>query len=80
VGEEDGTVVIFRGINTELAGFSLSEPYERSDVRLDRLGEIEADRVREGIAYDNLTDAEQKVRDLAARQTIEAATGTGSAG
>ena len=68
VGEEDGAVVIFRGVNTELAGFSLSEPYERSDVELDRLGEIEADRVREGIAYDNLEDAEQKVRDLAARQ------------
>ena len=68
VGEQDGTVVIFRGVNTELAGFSLSEPYERSDVELDRLGEIEADRVREGIAYDNLEDAEQKVQDLAARQ------------
>ena len=68
VGEQDGTVVIFRGVNTELAGFSLSEPYERSDVELDRLGQIEADRVREGIAYDNLEDAEQKVQDLAARQ------------
>jgi len=78
VGEEDGTVVIFRGINTELAGFSLSEPYERSDVQLDRLGEIEADRVREGIAYDNLDDAEQKVQDLAARQTPETDTGTGT--
>lgn len=68
VGEEDGTVVIFRGVNTELGGFSLSEPYERTDVELDRLGEIEADRVREGIAYDNLADAEKKVQDLAARQ------------
>jgi PPM family protein phosphatase len=68
VGEEDGTVVIFRGVNTELAGLSLSELYERSDVELDRLGEIEADRVREGIAYDNLEDAEQKVQDLAGRQ------------
>ena len=71
VGEEDGTVVIFRGVNTELAGFSLSDPYERTDVRLDRLSEIEADRVREGIAYDNLGDAEDKVRDLAARQAPE---------
>lgn len=69
VGEQDGTVVIFRGVNTELAGIDLSEPYERTDVELARLGEIEADRVREGIAYDNLEDAEQKVQDLAARQT-----------
>lgn len=69
VGEQDGTVVIFRGINTELGGLSLSEAYETTDVELDRLSQIEADRVREGIAYDNLADAEQKVRDLAARQT-----------
>jgi protein phosphatase len=77
VGEEDGSVVIFRGVNTELGGFSLSEPYERTDVELDRLGEIEADRVREGIAYDNLADAEKKVQDLAARQapTTESTSG-----
>jgi len=80
IGEEDGTVVIFRGVNTELAGLSLSEPYERSDVQLDRLGEIEADRVREGIAYDNLDDAEAKVQDLAARQTAADTTSDGTAG
>lgn len=68
VGEQDGSVVIFRGINTELAGFALSEPYETTDVALERLSQIEADRVREGIAYDNLEDAEAKVQDLAARQ------------
>jgi serine/threonine protein phosphatase PrpC len=70
VGEEDGTVVIFRGVNTELAGFALFDAYERSDVRLDRLSEIESDRVHEGIAYDNLADAESKVQDLAARQDL----------
>lgn len=68
VGEDDGTVIIYRGINTELAGFALSEPYERSNVQLDRLAEVEADRVREGIPYGNLADAEAKVQDLAARQ------------
>jgi PPM family protein phosphatase len=68
VGEHDGTVTVFRGINTQIAGFELSEPYETSDVQLDLLSEIEADRVREGIAYDNLEDAEAKVQALAARQ------------
>jgi PPM family protein phosphatase len=71
VGEQDGSVVIFRGLNTELAGFALSEPYETTDVQLDRLSQIEADRIREGIAYDNLDDAEAKVQDLAARQETE---------
>lgn len=68
VGEQDGSVTIFRGVNTEIAGFELHEPYETSDVQLDLLSDIEADRVREGIAYDNLADAEAKVQDLAARQ------------
>ena len=77
VGEQDGSVVIYRGINTELAGISLSDPYETTDVQLDRLSEIEADRVREGIAYDNLADAEAKVQDLAARQAPpDTSTGT----
>jgi protein phosphatase len=68
VGEEDGAVVIFRGVNTEVAGFSLSEPYERTDVQLDRLSDVEAERVREGIAVEDLAEAESKVQDLAARQ------------
>ena len=62
---------IFRGVNAELPGVSLNSLYETSDVQLDRLSEIEADRVREGIAYDNLQDAEAKVQDLAARQATE---------
>ena len=68
VGEEDGYVIIYRGLNSEIAGVDLSEPYERSDVEIDRLSEIEADRVREGIVYDNPVDAQAKVEDLAARQ------------
>jgi serine/threonine protein phosphatase PrpC len=68
VGQDQGSVVIFRGVNAELPGVSLNTLYETSDVQLDRLSEIEADRVREGIAYDNIEDAEAKVQDLAARQ------------
>ncbi len=75
VGEEDGYVIVYRGLNSEIAGFDLSEPYERSDVELDRLSEIEADRVREGIAYDNPVDARAKVEDLAARQEPVESTG-----
>ena len=74
VGEEDGYVIVYRGLNTEIAGFSLSEPYARSDVQIDRLSEIEADRVREGIAYDNPVDARAKVEDLAARQAPDEST------
>lgn len=72
VGEQDGAVVIFRGVNTELAGFSLSEPYETTDVQVDLLSDVEAERVQEGIAFDSLAAAEDKVRDLAARQELPA--------
>jgi len=68
VGEQDGTVVIYRGVNSEIGGLSLSEPYQTTDVQLDRLSQIEADRIRQGIAYDNLDDARAKVQALAARQ------------
>lgn len=71
VGEQDGVVVIYRGINQEIAGFALSEPYATSDVQLDRLSEVEADRVREGIPYESLDDARAKVEDLAARQSTD---------
>ncbi|MCW2772309.1 MAG: protein phosphatase domain protein [Nocardioides sp.] len=71
VGEDGGAVVIFRGVNAELPGVSLNTLFETSDVQVDRLSEIEADRVREGIAYDNIEDAEAKVQDLAARQASE---------
>ena len=68
VGEKDGAVVIFRGLNTEVGGQELFEPYETTDVQVDRLSAVQADRVSEGIAYDNLSDAEAKVQDLAAGQ------------
>jgi protein phosphatase len=70
VGEQDGAVVIFRGLNTEVAGLDLSEPYETTDVQVDRLSSVEADRVAEGIAYGSLADAEAKVQDLAAGQEV----------
>jgi protein phosphatase len=68
VGEKDGSVVVFRGLNTEIGGLELFEPYETTDVQVDRLSAVQADRVSEGIAYDNLSDAEAKVQQLAAGQ------------
>ena len=49
VGEQDGQVVIFRGINADLPGVSLSSPYETTNVELDRLSDFDAGKVREGI-------------------------------
>ncbi|MDN4172233.1 protein phosphatase 2C domain-containing protein [Nocardioides sp. SOB77] len=69
VGEEDGAVVIFRGLNTDVPGVSLSEPYETTDVTLERLSDFDAGKVREGIEVDDLDDARRAVDNLAAKQT-----------
>ena len=71
VGEQDGNVVIFRGIDADLPGFSLSHAYEDSDVSLDRLSDIDAETVREGIDADDLDDARSTVDNYAAIQDVE---------
>ena len=73
VGEEDGVVVIFRGIDADVPGLNLSEPYETSDVEVDRLPEGDANRVREGFGVRDLDAAEQAVRKLATMQEAEEA-------
>jgi protein phosphatase len=71
VAEQDGKVTIFRGIDADLPGISLSHAYEITDVELDRLGDIEAETVREGIPADDLDDARQTVDLYAARQDVD---------
>ncbi len=71
VGESDGVVTIYRGLNTDLPGVDLSSPYETTDVELDRLSEFDADKVRDGIEAGNLSDARSVVENLAEQQTAE---------
>ena len=69
VGERDGSVVIFRGVNADLPGISLSTPYETTNVELARLSDFDAGKVREGIDAGDLDDARRTVDNLAAKQT-----------
>jgi serine/threonine protein phosphatase PrpC len=73
VGERDGSVVIYRGVDTSLPGFELSHPYESSNVTLDRLCDFDANRVRDGIDASNLADARDKVDNLATLMTADKA-------
>ena len=73
IGEQDGVVVIFRGINADLPGIDLSEAYQSTDVEVDRLPELDADRVHETIEVDDLDAAEAAVQELAELQEPEAA-------
>ena len=47
--------MIFRGLDADLPGVSLSEPYETTDVVVDRLSDHRASRSRDGIAADDST-------------------------
>jgi PPM family protein phosphatase len=71
VGDHNGTVTIFRGVDADVPGVSLSQPYETTNVSLARLSDYDASTVREGIDADSLGDAQDAVRRLAANQTIE---------
>ena len=68
VGEQDGHVVVYRGINGDLLGIELSHVYETSDLMLTNLSSYDAGQVSEGIDVDDLAQAHQTITDLAARQ------------
>jgi PPM family protein phosphatase len=80
VGQQDGQVVIFRGINADLPGVSLSTPYETTNVELDRLSDFDAGKVREGIDAGELEDARNTVDNLAGRQEPDSSGAPSSAG
>ena len=71
VGEEDGRVVIFRGIDADVPGLDLSDPYETTDVEVDRLAESDATRVREGFGVRDLDAARAAVQKLADMQETD---------
>jgi len=71
VGEQDGSVTIFRGLNADVPGLDLSHPYETSNVSLDRLSDYDASTVRDGIDADSLDDARTAVRRLADNQSLD---------
>jgi protein phosphatase len=51
---------------------SLSHPYELTDVELDRLSDIEAQTVRDGIDATDLDEARRTVDNFAASQDVDA--------
>jgi serine/threonine protein phosphatase PrpC len=78
VGESDGNVVIYRGINTDLPGIDLHDLYQTSDVELGRLSDYDARRVRQGIEVSDLDAAEETVQNLSSEMSpADSGDGTG---
>lgn len=64
VGEQDGTVTIYRGLQSNLLGYSMSTPYESTNLTLEQLPGVDAEAVREGMSGGSLEDARRVVENL----------------
>jgi serine/threonine protein phosphatase PrpC len=69
VGEQDGVVTVFRGVQADIPGIDLSHPYETTNIRVDQLDPLSARAVESGVGGGSLAEAEQAVRHLAANQS-----------
>ena len=66
VGEYDGKVTIYRGVNADLPGVDLSSPYEVTDLEMSDLSEYDRGQVEEGIGSGDLSSARSTVENLVA--------------
>jgi protein phosphatase len=69
VGDQDGVVTIFRGVEADVPGIQLSHAYETTNVKVSQLDPYSARSVESGIGAGSLAEAERTVRHLAANQT-----------
>ena len=69
VGEDAGTVVIYRGVDASLPGLDLSTVYETSDLQVADLCSFQADQVRDGLAADDLAAAKDIIDNLVEQAT-----------
>ncbi len=68
VGEQDGVVTIFRGVQADVPGLDLSHAYETSTVQVGQLDSYSARQVQDGIGASDLDDAERTIQRLAGNQ------------
>jgi serine/threonine protein phosphatase PrpC len=73
VGEYDGVVTIYRGLNADLPGVALSTPYETTDLEMDALSEYDRGQVEEGIGAGDLASARRTVDNLVAEDATGSA-------
>ncbi|MFT3873591.1 MAG: protein phosphatase 2C domain-containing protein [Nocardioides sp.] len=64
VGQQDGVVTIFRGVNADVLGRQLSTPYESTNLTVSQLSSIDAKSVTEGLDSGTLDEARQTVTNL----------------
>jgi len=75
IGEQEGHVAVYRGVNGDLLGVELSHVYETTDLSLDNLSSYDAGLVREGIDVESLDEAHRTITNLAAHQKCSTTSG-----
>jgi protein phosphatase len=73
VGSDSGQVVIFRGVNQHVAGFSLSSVYQRTGIPLSHVAASDLAHVQGTIAVASLADARKTVQTLRTDYTCQQA-------
>lgn len=71
VAEDDGNVAIFRGIDADVPGVSLSRVDTRSDIPIDTLPTPWQNRVRDGIGVADRAEADDTVENLCSESNSE---------
>jgi protein phosphatase len=66
---DNQTVSVYQGINTDIAGFGLSEEIEDTGIRLDDLSDAERQSVEATVPADNLESAQGVVANLGADES-----------
>ncbi|SIO84344.1 Stp1/IreP family PP2C-type Ser/Thr phosphatase [Nocardiopsis sp. JB363] len=64
VSSDGSAVSIYRGIDTNIAGFDLSEEVESTELQLDSLAPTDQEALRNNIDANDLADAQTKVEEL----------------
>jgi len=77
VGEQDGVVTIFRGVQADVPGIDLSHAYETTNVRIDQLDPSSARTVQQGLGAGSLREARRTVQRLADNQVTDPTGGGG---
>ncbi|MEZ5093532.1 PP2C family serine/threonine-protein phosphatase [Nocardioides sp.] len=77
VGVQNGAVTIFRGVPGDVLGYSLSEPYETTNLTVSQLSQVNAKAVNEGLGAEDLQSARDTVERLNEEQVSSTSSGTG---
>jgi protein phosphatase len=74
VSDDDGKVVVFRGVQADIPGITLSHVDEKTDIELTSLTDFQRREIKDGIEASSKADALQTIKELDVIPTTPAPT------